>query len=143
LASPLISNQQLEGVSAVLAGTRVFLVEDEPVLLWALEDLVTDLGCQVVGTAARVSDALAFALAQSFDVAVMDGTLPDGKIDPVIDVLIARGTPVIIASGTAPSEWMRRYSDIQAVQKPYEDAALSQALLVAISRSMAQAKLPD
>ena len=121
--------QPIYAAVASLSGTRVFLAEDEPMLLWALEEVVTSFGCEVVGTATRVSEALAFVAANSFDVAVLDGTLADGEIDPVVAVLIARSIPVIIASGAASADCTERFGNILVIHKPYQDAALHQALL--------------
>lgn len=113
---------------------RVFLAEDEPILLWALEEVMTDLGCEVVGTAARISEAISFVAIHHFDVAVLDGKFADGTIDPVVAVLLARGTPVIIASGSASSECTERFGNVVSLQKPYKDAAMQQALLFALAQ---------
>jgi DNA-binding response OmpR family regulator len=133
--------QPIHAVSASLAGTRVFLAEDEPMLLWALEEALTNLGCEVVGAATRVSEALAFAACHSFDVAVLDATLADGQIDPVVAVLVARSTPVIIASGAAPADCMERFGNVVAIQKPYKDSALHQALLRVRAQTQFERKL--
>ena len=44
-----------------LAGTRVFIVEDEALILFTLQDMLEELGCDVVASAARIHDALAKA----------------------------------------------------------------------------------
>ena len=124
------------GVPSTLSGVSVFLAEDEPVLMWALEEVLSDLGCQVVGTAARVTEALAFVAHHAFDVAILDGTLADGSVDPVVDVLIARATPFIIASGAASTDLTTKYGSAVVLQKPYRDADLRQALLLALAQAM-------
>lgn len=125
--------QPLSVAPATLVGVSVFLAEDEPMLMWALEEVLGDLGCTVIGSATRVCAAMAFIAAHTFDVAVLDGTLADGAIDPVVAALVERGTPVVIASGTAPSEY-ERFSDVVVVQKPYTDGDLRQALLLALAQ---------
>lgn len=129
------SDQPLPVPSTVLVGTRVFLAEDEPMLSWALEEVLTDLGCRVVGTATRVTEALAFVTNHAFDVAILDGKLTDGTIDPVVDVLLARGTPVIIATGVTSSECAERFGNVVSIQKPYKDTDVGQALLRALARA--------
>ena len=126
--------------AAALLGLRVFLAEDEPMLLWALEEMMSDFGCSVAGTAARVTDATAFVASHPFDVAVLDGTLRDGPIDPVVAVLAARGTPVIIASGIASLECAARFGTVVYLQKPYRDADLRQALLLALAQGQPERK---
>ena len=125
--------QPLLEVPATLTGVSVFVAEDEPMLVWALEEVLSDLGCQVVGTAARVTEALAFVAHHDFDVAILDGTLADGSVDPVVDVLIARGTPFIIASGVASTDVRTKYGGAVLLQKPYQDADLREALLLVLA----------
>jgi|GEM_PF-797650 len=127
--------------AAALLGLRVFLAEDEPMLLWALQDVLGELGCKVVGTAARVTDAAAFVASHLFDVAVLDGTLSDGPIDSVAAALASRGTPVIIASGVASVECAARFGNVLYLQKPYNDADLRQALLLALAQGQSEHKL--
>ena len=119
--------------ATTLSGMRVFVAEDEPILLFALEDVLGDFECTVVGSATRVSEALDFVTGHTFDLAVLDAKLADGMIDPVIDVLAARGIPFIIVSGSSSSD----YGSAVVVQKPYKDADLRQALLRALVRNSA------
>ena len=133
--------QPVLGEAAALLGLRVFLAEDEPILLWALEEIMSDLGCTVAGMAARVTDATAFVASHPVDVAVLDGTLSDGPIDPAVAVLAARGTPVIIASGVASMECSARFGNVIYLQKPYQDADLRQALLLAMAQGQSERKL--
>ena len=121
-------------VPSTLAGVSVFLAEDEPVLVWALEEVLSELGCKVVGSAARVTDAMAFVAQHTFDVAVLDGTLADGSIDPVVELLLARGVPFILSSGRSSCDVTKKYSHAIVLQKPYKDVELQQALLLALAR---------
>ena len=41
--------------ATTLAGIQVFVAEDEPILLWALEEVLEGLGCTIAGTATRVT----------------------------------------------------------------------------------------
>ena len=47
------------------ATRRILLVEDEPMIAFALEDMVLDLGFEVVGPAYRLSEALELAQSAS------------------------------------------------------------------------------
>ena len=124
----------------MLSGVSVFLAEDEPMLVWALEEVLSDLGCQVVGTAARVTEALAFVAHHAFDVAILDGTLADGSVDPVVDVLKARGTPFILATGLTSTDVATKYPRAAVLQKPYKDADLRQALLLVLAQGLIEPK---
>jgi CheY-like chemotaxis protein len=46
-------------MTSPLSGRHVLVVEDETMVAWLLEDMLADLGCAVVGPAARVNQALA------------------------------------------------------------------------------------
>ena len=43
----------------LLSGRRVLVVEDELLLVMMIEDMLSDLGCEAVSTAATVDEALA------------------------------------------------------------------------------------
>jgi len=92
----------------------------------------------VVGTAARVTEALTFVASHPLDIAVLDGTLADGSIAPVIDALVLRGTPFILATGLASSNYSETFSRVVVLQKPYTVADLRQALLLALAQGPAQ-----
>lgn len=38
-----------------LSGRRILVVEDEVIVAWALEDMLAEMGCAIVGPAARVN----------------------------------------------------------------------------------------
>ena len=46
-------------MNSILSGRRILVVEDEMIVAWLLGDIIADLGCAVVGPAARVNQALA------------------------------------------------------------------------------------
>jgi CheY-like chemotaxis protein len=54
-----------EGVDSRLRGLRVLVLEDESIVLLMIEDMLGDLGCQVVGPVGTVPEALALADALS------------------------------------------------------------------------------
>jgi len=66
-----------------LAGRRVLVIEDEMIVAMLLEDMLADLGCTVLGPAARVDQALTIiAAAGSLDAAVLDVNLNGQKSYP-------------------------------------------------------------
>lgn len=122
----------LAAASAVLPpGLRVFIAEDEAMLVWALTDIIEDFGGVVVGTASRVTEALSFVANKSFDIAILDGALADGAVDPVVEFLAARKTPFVIASGCSSADL--KYGACFAVQKPYMESDLKRAMLAALA----------
>src|SRR5471030_2544427 len=81
-----------------LAGRRILVVEDEALVAWAIEDMLVELGCIVVGPAARVSQALVIVEGQPLDAAVLDVNLNGEKCYPVAEALTARGVPFIFST---------------------------------------------
>jgi ActR/RegA family two-component response regulator len=120
------------GAPEALAGKRVFLAEDDPMILFVLEAVVEGLGCRVVGSAARVLDALMFLETNVVDIAVVDLTLADGHGDAVVAALAARRIPYIVTSG-APSSACGPNGGI-FLHKPYTERDLHKALLDTVAR---------
>ncbi len=80
-------------------GLRVIIVEDEALLSLDMEDQLVDLGCEIVGTAARLAPAIELAGTADFDVAILDMNLAGERIDPVARVIEARGLPIVFVTG--------------------------------------------
>jgi CheY-like chemotaxis protein len=94
--------------------------------------MLLELGCELAGTASRMQDALALASSTACDAAILDVNINGETIDPVVEILTARGTPVVFSTGYGRSGIDPRWRDRPVLQKPYriEDfaAALRQAL---------------
>jgi DNA-binding NtrC family response regulator len=116
-----------------MAGTRVLVVEDEFLLAIALEDLLTDEGCIVIGPFARVSDALAAASGEKIDLAVLDVNVAGEKVFPVADVLDGRGVPFVLLTGYGDTAIPRDRRHWQAYSKPYRAGPLIDALVAKIA----------
>lgn len=88
------------GVSEMrVEGLHVIVVEDEVLLALDMQDMLEEVGCVVVGTAARLDQALSLANDAHFDVALLDMNLGGQRIDPVARVVAARGLPIIFVTG--------------------------------------------
>lgn len=103
-----------------LGGRRAFIVEDETLVLFNLEDILSELGCVVVGQAMRLSDAEQLAKSvEAIDFAILDVNLRGQQVFPVAELLVARGIPIIFATGYGagglPDAWRNR----PVIVKPY------------------------
>jgi CheY-like chemotaxis protein len=106
---------------------RILVVEDEPMIAFALEDLLVDLGYDPVGPAYRLRDALALAAAEPLDAAVLDVNLNEERSYAVAELLSARGVPSLFATGYAEGglEWK---GEAAVIAKPYGRDQLARAL---------------
>ncbi|MEH3062666.1 MAG: response regulator [Methylobacterium radiotolerans] len=116
-----------------LAGRRVLLVEDESLVAMLAEDMLLDLGCEVV-VAMRLEQALAHARTEAFDLAVLDVNLGEARSYPVADLLLARDTPFLFATGYGQHGLDAAYQAVPVLQKPYQAAPLEHLLLGLLSR---------
>ena len=116
-----------------LAGTRVFIVEDEALILVALQDLLAELGCEVVASALRIDDALVKGGALAFDVAILDVNVAGERIDPVADLLAGRGVPFVFTTGYNRPSLPRAHRARTLVAKPERVAELRAALGAVLS----------
>ena len=73
--------------SRVLAKKRVLIVEDELLVALMIEDLLADLGCEVVGPFGSVAQALSAAGSEPIDLAVLDVNLGGEMVYPVAERL--------------------------------------------------------
>ncbi len=91
--------------NSVLNGLRILVVEDEALAALQLEDMLTDLGCTVIGPAARLRQALDLLERQVIDAAVLDLNVAGELVYPVADRLTDRGIQFLFVTGyrAAPS----------------------------------------
>jgi CheY-like chemotaxis protein len=112
-----------------LSGRRVLVIEDEMMVAMLLQDMLADLGCAVVGPAARVEQALAMIEAAApLDAAVLDMNLNGQQSYSVADALAARSVPFVIATGYGQDSLKNGYRSFPLLQKPFKLSELGDAL---------------
>ena len=85
--------------------TRLLLVEDEPLIAFDTEHLLSEQDYEIVATVDRVSDALAvIASGNDIHLVLADVLLADGSGVEVARAASARGIPVLFVTGNCPSE---------------------------------------
>ncbi|HEX2764276.1 MAG TPA: response regulator [Allosphingosinicella sp.] len=117
-----------QATPATLAGKRILIAEDEPILAMLLEDLLTDLGCVVVGPALRLRDAEEMAREEELDGALLDVNMGDGRTFEVARILAERGIPFCFSTGYGAAGIEPAFCDALVLQKPYRQADLATAL---------------
>jgi len=98
------------------------------IVAWLLGDILADLGCAVIGPAARVNQALAMIDAEGIDAAVLDVNLNGEKSYPIADALAARGVPFIFSTGYEKSSIASGYDSVPVLRKPFQQSELGDTL---------------
>ena len=115
-------------MSTDLNGLRVLLVEDSPVVGPFTEQLLTDLGCIVVGPAVNMATARELAQSASIDAALMDVHIRGERVFAICEILNAREIPFVLTSGYAEVATPEKWRDCSRLAKPYRLEDVEQAL---------------
>lgn len=107
---------------------RILIVEDEMLVAMLIEDVILDLGHEVVGPAMRLDAALSVANNEEFDFAILDINLAGQQSFPVADRLTERGIPFMFASGYGAAGLSPPYTTAPILQKPFSPAQVETAL---------------
>lgn len=107
---------------------RILVVEDEFLIRTLLEDMLTDLGHEVVASAATVDEARSIAEAGEFDLAILDVNLEGREIFPVAEILAARNLPFIFVTGYGAGALPDHFRGRPTLQKPFQSEKLEAAL---------------
>jgi DNA-binding response OmpR family regulator len=109
----------------LLAGMRVLVVEDDPVIGIDVTDMIEHAAGEVIGPVTSTKEAGRVAKTATFDVAVLDINLADGEITPVLESLHARNIPILVYTGSRlPEGVARRHPNLTVLGKPVLPARL-------------------
>lgn len=115
-------------MSRLLAGRNVLVVEDEMLVLFAIEVMLEDLGCNSIAAASTVDQALCLIEERSFDAAILDVNLDGQQSYPVADALSARGVPFAFSTGYGRLGLKDGYRERPVLTKPYRTEDLVAAI---------------
>ena len=94
-----------------------------------VEDLLGDLGCQVVGTAASAAEAVRAAEHEGFDFALLDVNLGDGQTSfQTAEVLRRRGVPFAFVTGYGDQGVRPDLRDVPVLSKPIDPRQLARVI---------------
>ena len=120
----------------VLAGRRILVVEDEMMIAMLVEDMLTELGCSVVGPAHALAEALALAQSEpGLDAALLDVNLAGQPVFPVADALREKGVPAVFSTGYGDAGLRDIDRGAPVLQKPFRAGDLARALNEALGGS--------
>ena len=116
-----------------LRSPRVLIVEDETLVSMLIEDMVCDCGGHVVGPAATFEQAIALALEEDLDLAILDVNVAGLVVYPVADILRHRGIPFIFVTGYDPSIVPARYQHARVLLKPFSHETFGETFDAALA----------
>lgn len=102
-----------------MRGKKVLVVEDETLISMLFEDILDELGCEVVGPALNLKTAMELAHTAEIDAAVLDVNLNGDPIFPVAEILSGRGVPLVFSSGYGASSLPERWQGEPTLPKPF------------------------
>lgn len=117
---------------------RIFIVEDEPVILMGFKAMAEECGYDVIGSAMDGKSALNESIRLKPDIILMDINIPemDGimtaeQINKVMEV------PIIIITGYKNDQYVERAVNVGVygyLQKPIDEYGLKSAVLIAVQK---------
>lgn len=125
--------------SSSLRGCHVLVVEDDYIIAQDTTEILLETGAKVIGPVPSLREALYLAVAESrIDCAVVDVNLRDEMSWPLVDVLLARGVPLLLATGYCENTIPKAYAHLPRCEKP----TTSQDLTRTIVRLLSDAQAP-
>jgi CheY-like chemotaxis protein len=112
-----------------LEGLRLLLVEDEYLFAFCMAELLEDMGVDVLGPVACVSDAMDLLdKAPEIDGAILDVNLGTEVVFPVADRLLALQIPFVFASAYDRAMLPARFRGIEVCEKPLNPDVVRRAV---------------
>lgn len=118
----------MTGSNPATAKRRILVVEDEMLIGMLLEDMLSDMGYDVVAVVPRLKDALAAAERDNFDIAILDVHLHGENAFPVAEALIGKNIPFVFATGYGERGLPESYRSRPVLQKPFAKDDLERVL---------------
>jgi CheY-like chemotaxis protein len=116
------------GMNSETIRRRVLIVEDEGMVAMLLEDMLAELGHEVVAIAGRMERAAELVSEAEIDLAILDVNLNGQETFSLASTLKSRGVPFIFATGYGSASLPETFQKIPVLQKPYQRRTLARVL---------------
>lgn len=125
-----------------LKGVRVLVVEDDGLLLMALETVLLEAGAEIAGLCRSVAEALRVVENGGVHVAILDFRLGKETAVPIAKRLKADGTPFCFYTGqVAADSRFADWQDCAFLHKPAQPRAIV-AKMAALAADRAKSSVP-
>ncbi len=116
-----------------LAGRRALVVEDEGAVALLIEDMLADLGCEIVASAAGLGRACELARTAGIDFAILDLNLNGASAIPVARILRERHIPFVFSTGYGVRGVSEEFAFHPLLAKPFVIADLQEKISAALA----------
>lgn len=110
-----------------IGGSTILVVEDEPIIGFALEDMLTDEGATTV-LAPSTETALSLLESERIDVAILDVNVHGKTTYALAELLRERHIPFIFATGYGAALHPEEFSGSPTITKPYNLGDIEKAM---------------
>lgn len=114
--------------SSTLSGRRVLIVEDQYLIADDMRQAIESLGGAVIGPAPSIDAALEMLAAGEVDLALLDVNIAGDPVYRLADMLMAKGTPFIFATGYSRAATPSAYAAAPHLEKPVTAQAICDCL---------------
>jgi PAS domain S-box-containing protein len=104
----------------IVAGKRILVVDDEPLIAMDMVASLEDEGCEIVGPATTLRRALTLVETEDIDAALLDANLAGDPVDELAAVLVRRGIPFAFVSGYGREGLPQAYQEMPLIRKPFQ-----------------------
>jgi DNA-binding response OmpR family regulator len=121
-------------MDATLRGCTILIVEDEPLIGFAIADVIRNEGGEVVGPVVTCAQAMGAMSGRRIDGAILDVMLRDETTFGLADALLEQRIPVVFVTGHVEELIPTRFQCVPILVKPFVTRILVSALKAAIRR---------
>jgi DNA-binding response OmpR family regulator len=111
-----------------LAGKRILVIEDEPLISLDLEAILITAGCEVVGSAGTLEQARGLIADAECDAALVDGNLAGQPVDDLAIALTQKNVPFAFITGYGRDSLPNGFREATVVSKPFHQDQLLAAV---------------
>ncbi len=132
--SPKLAKRNAQGISkgaspSILAGKRILVVEDEPLVALDMISSLERANAQVAGPACTVKQALEIIASTLLDGALLDGNLHGLPVDSIATALTRRNIPFVFVTGYGRESLPPGFSTVKILGKPFTGDQLLNAAI--------------
>jgi CheY-like chemotaxis protein len=109
---------------------KILLVDDELLVLWALQDALEQMGFTSFESAGGIQESITLIHKHAFDFAFVDVNLRGVKSFEIAEFLQERDIPFVFVTGYGRAGLDGQFEDIDVLTKPVSQTELRQTLRV-------------